>query len=210
MKRLILCVVVICSITAVPVCSIAQQRVGINTTTPGATLDVNGTIKTDSILIPATHYYMYATPKTDTIMLGPAAFQRGGTTSGYIIYDVRGQELHFNGVPSAVIGYCVAPLSLPNGAHIINVTGYVIDNTPAMAVSLGLYATDVTTGTNTQVATAITPGDSPAITTLSLSVPYTVDNTTKTNSIRVILGNDATPLSYLYGVRVIYTVGHVN
>lgn len=209
MKQSILIIVIICSIIAFPLFSMAQQRVGINTTTPTATLDVKGTIKTDSILIPALHYYMYATPKADTIMLGPSAFLRGGTTSGYIIYNVNGAEIHFDGTPSAVIGYCVAPLSLPNGAHITNVTAYLIDDSPA-TVSLGLYETDVTTGANTQIATASTTVMSPAITTLSLLVSYTVDNTTKTNSVKVVLGNDATPLSKLYGVRVIYTVGHVN
>lgn len=209
MKRSILSILIICSIIAFPLCSMPQQRVGINTTTPTATLDVKGTIKTDSILIPALHYYMYATPKADTIILGPAAFLRGGTTSGYIIYNVNGAEIHFDGNPSAVIGYCVAPLSLPGGAHITDVTAYLIDNSPAV-VSLGLYETDVTTGTNTQVANAVTTVMSAAITTLSLSVSYTVDNATKTNAVKVVLGNDATALSKLYGVRVIYTVGHVN
>ena len=209
MTRSLLCVAISCSMAAVTVCTFAQQRVGINTITPTSTLDVVGTIKTDSIIIPSTHYYAYATAKPDTLMLAPAEFLRGGTTSGYIIYNVNGAEIHFDGTPSAVIGYCVAPLSLPNGAHITNVTAYVVDESP-QSITVALYETDVNTGVNSQVGNAATTATSPAIVAVSFAASYTVDNATKTNAIKVVLGNDATALSKLYGVRVIYTVGHVN
>jgi hypothetical protein len=102
---------------------------------------------------------------------------------------------------------------LPDGAVINSITAYVLDNSPTEQIDLRMYSTTFGSTTASLLGIAVTSvsfaSATPTPLTLNLG-PITVNNSTTTYAIRVVLANEAVPLTKLYGVKVDYTINHVD
>jgi hypothetical protein len=99
-----------------------------------------------------------------------------------------------------------APIHLPNGCTIRNVTFYVVDNSTTANLVLSLITTNIITGGSVSFGGAPTSGNSPALQTLSTTFNHTVDNTTTMYSVAAGTTTSWSGASMLVrAVRIEYT-----
>jgi len=137
---------------------LSSGNVGIGLTAPAQKLDVNGNVQ-----VPAANDYLYSTPKTLYYSVPSAAFlpEADGT---YQRAMITGNSYLATGT-ATVVGYMDAPVNLPDGATVLSVTFFVVDNDGTYNLQPGqLWRNDASTATSygnvVQMANVPIPGNS--------------------------------------------------
>ncbi|CAN5336684.1 hypothetical protein BH09BAC5_BH09BAC5_13040 [soil metagenome] len=124
--------------------------------TPTQKLEVSGNVQ-----IPATNNYQYAAAKTHFYSVPAAAFELEGITNVDRAM-ISGNVYVLNG-SAATVAYLNAPVNLPDGATVVSVTFYVVDNDGTYNLQPGqLWRNDASTstsyGNSSTMATIPIPG----------------------------------------------------
>jgi hypothetical protein len=155
----------------------AAGNVGIGNTAPAQKLDVSGNVQ-----VPSTNEFMYSAAKTHYYSVPASAFELEGIT-GVNRTMISGNVYVQNGTATTV-AYLNAPVNLPDGAIVTNVTFYVVDNDGTYNLQQGQFwrndaSTSTSYGNVTNMATIPIPGNAnstliQACTSGAVSVP--IDN----------------------------------
>ncbi len=152
--------------------------------------------------------YTYETPKTHYYSLAGNSFV--GTREGLDLWNASLNLIYGQwSSGSASLPIAVAPLNLPDGATITNVTAYIYDNdgTTTYQPRIHLYTIYMATGSYGIVGTGTLAGNSASTTpqTLSITTNHTVNNQNAYYLKFQSEGNAGSNIR-LYGVRITYTV----
>jgi hypothetical protein len=180
-------------------------NVGIGVATPAEKLVVAG-----SIAIPATGQYKYSTPKTRRHSMSALSFN----TEGSYHRSNLGGGIYIGDGTSGVQGNLYAGVNLPEGAVVIGLDAYVLDNDATAGrdfSNVQLWRQEAAVGTTvgnavSLAATGSTTGASSVIQKLSTSTiaSATIDNSTYTYWVRVGSFQNAPNLT-LFKVVLTYT-----
>ena len=178
-------------------------NVGIGTTTPSAKLDVDngGSIEVDG-------EYTYETPKTHYYSVAGNSFV--GTREGLDLWNASLNLIYGQwSSGSATYPIAVAPVNLPDGATITDVTAYIYDNDGTITYQprIILYTIFMSSGSYGIVGTGTLAGNSASTTpqALSITTNHTVNNQNAYYLKFQSEGNAGSNIR-LYGVRITYTV----
>ncbi len=183
--------------------TVSTDNIGIGTTTPSQKLDVDGggSIEVDG-------EYTYETPKTHFYSVAGNSFV--GTREGLDLWNASLNLIYGQwSSGSGTYPIAVAPVNLPDGAIITNVTAYIYDNdgTTTYQPRIIMYKINMASGSYATVGTAILTGNSTSTTpqTASFSPNHTIDNQGAYYLKFQSEGNAGSNIR-LYGVRITYTV----
>ncbi len=178
-------------------------NVGIGTTTPSAKLDVDngGSIEVDG-------EYTYETPKTHYYSVAGNSFV--GTREGLDLWNASLNLIYGQwSSGSATYPIAVAPVNLPDGATITDVTAYIYDNDGTITYQprITLYTIFMSSGSYGIVGTGTLASNSVSTTpqALSITTNHTVNNQNAYYLKFQSEGNAGSNIR-LYGVRITYTV----
>lgn len=181
----------------------ATGRVGIGTTTPQQTLDVNGSIR--------------VAPTLRWKSVHPSAFQPQyfdsssfGTQGGLQIIDDFGTansgtvgDQDSTGNP----GLYFAPLEVPDGATLVNVCLDARDSHSSRDISVSFGKINLLTGVVTEIATTFTSGSSNAIQhACNGGVSELIDNEHNVYFLRARMSTSGSQIHWLLAARVQYSV----
>jgi len=184
-------------------------NVGIGTTSPGSKLHINGTVKTSGD-------FKYTSERTFYLGVPACAFQKNedfdlnyGANWCNSISGSYGYICDVQNHPSV---YILAPLSLPEGVLIKNVTFYYYDNDPSGELQFGgdLNARSYTNTTDESLATVSMEGSSDSVNIQSIvmdNVGHTVNNGSRQYWLAVSWYVNSTTANddfRFYGARVEY------
>lgn len=185
----------------------AVGNLGIGTTTPSQKLDVDGggSIEVDG-------EYTYETPKTHYYSVAGNSFV--GTREGLDLWNASLNLIYGQwSSGSGTYPIAVAPINLPDGATITNVTAYIYDNDGTITYQprIYLYMINMATGSYGTVGTGTLPGNSASTTpqTLSITTNHTVNNQNAYYLKFQSEGNAGSNIR-LYGVKITYTVSQAD
>ncbi|MBL1232602.1 MAG: hypothetical protein COA31_007780 [Flavobacteriales bacterium] len=187
--------------------TVSTDNIGIGTTTPSQKLDVDGggSIEVDG-------EYTYETPKTHFYSVAGNSFV--GTREGLDLWNASLNLIYGQwSSGSGTYPIAVAPVNLPDGAIITDVTAYIYDNdgTTAYQPRIIMYKINMASGSYATVGTAILTGNSASTTpqTASFSPNHTIDNQGAYYLKFQSEGNAGNNIR-LYGVRITYTVNQAD
>ena len=193
----------------------ANGFVGINTTLPSAPLDVSGAIRirsagsgTNKVLTSsdATGNAAWGTIiRTEVFSVGSAAFQPEVSSNSMIRSSGSGGASYFPSVPGYST-FLVAPVNLPQGATVTQVTVFFKDNSPN-DFNLSFEREELTVGFFTTLASGTTTGASTLWRSLVLtpSGSQVIDNTTGAYEIRAYGNWPNSSDFYIKGAVINYT-----
>ncbi len=161
-------------------------NVGINTTTPTAQMDVNGTLRIRGNGAAAGNVLTSdadgnatwnALTRNEVYSIGSAAFQPEASSYPLIRASGAGGVYFLPAPPSAT--FILAPVTLPQGASVTQITMYFRDNV-AGNLALDFLAEDLTFGSFNILASATTSGASTNWRSIVLTpvAPITINNNT--------------------------------
>ena len=179
-------------------------NVGIGTLTPSEKLDIDGggNIEVDGD-------YTYETPKTHYYSVAGNTFV--GTREGLDRWDASTNLIYGQwSSGSATYPIAVAPINLPHGAVITNVTAYIYDNDGSVTYQprIILYSINMTSGTYGTEGSATLAGNSASATpqALSFSPNTTINNQQRAYYLKFQSEGNAGSNIRLYGISITYTV----
>ncbi len=208
MKKLFICIGIVgCCY------GLSAQNVGIGTTTPTAKLDVSGNVRfqnngeaTGNVLISDALGNANWKPlsRQEIYTVSSAAFQPELSSNTLIRSSGQGGVTYF---PSAANStFIIAPVNLPQGAQVTEVTFYFMDNSP-QDLSLSLAAEDINFGTFTSPFVSATTSGS-AIGWQSIIVtpssPVVIDNTNRSYFVKAYGDWPGNFTLAIKGVRIKY------
>ncbi len=185
-------------------------NVGINTTTPTHTFEVQGnTYSSAGFETSNTQNYSFSTPKTYTMNISPSAFNDLGANSTYYRnLNSAGTNVTTYGGTFTNSAVLLAPVNLPNGATVTKITGYIADTDATYAGAVALLGVNMTTGIISLYA--ITPASTAsAVTPYSFPMSHLVNNAVNAYSVRFETYENNSSL-VLSGVVIEYTVNKVD
>ncbi|MBK9035836.1 MAG: hypothetical protein IPL61_32075 [Myxococcales bacterium] len=159
------------------------NRVGVGTTAPGYPLDVSGTVRAAE--------FRYATPRTHTYFVAGSAFTPSPDLSPWSAQQLKGRLL------SGASQRLHAPVNLPNGATMTDLSCYVMDNEPSADLQAGTRA----------YLTTWQYGGAEVINNLNNVVLGTTgaSTTTQTKSVALALAFNNTAAGYFLNVSYAWT-----
>ncbi len=176
-------------------------NLGIGTISPAAKLHVAGNARIDgTITLPAT---------VRNATLHASMFQPSSNATAFTISPSR-----LSCTTSAAVVRFFAPVTLPDGAVITSVVGFVDDDSPNQDMTFSLVALDLTTGVSATTGAASSSGgtvfgtDPPQQIAIT-GLPLTADNTTTAYAVQVDWTVPSGPTGgslALCGARVTYSV----
>jgi hypothetical protein len=185
-------------------------NVGINTTTPSHTFEVQGnTYSSAGFVTSNTQNYGFSTPKTYTMSVSPIAFHStGGSLTMVRNLSGAGTNVSTYGGTYTNNAVLYAPINLPDGATITKVTGYIADTDASYASQVAVVGVNMTTGI--QSLYAVTPSSSAsAVTPYSYSFSHVVNNSVNAYGVRFETYENNGNL-ILSGIVIEYTVNKVD
>ncbi|GJQ28625.1 MAG: hypothetical protein HBSAPP03_05090 [Phycisphaerae bacterium] len=166
--------------------------VGLNAAT--AKLDVGGTARAQA--------FAYATPMTRTLAVPGAAF-RAADSAHRVVAEVAASGTYIDAAVGS--GELLAPLHLPDGCVLTNVTLYCYDNAASSSLVLRLYARP-----HGQFGTSPLPSPGTInlnnIQTVSVNPGITIDNATTSYYIGVSSGDWQGPTTSVFSATATYTM----
>ena len=175
-------------------------NIGVRNTNPTQALQVGG-----NVMIPAANDYMYATAKTNYYSVPVAAVIRHNDNASYgIIRNFTSgapNYFYFSGGTIGAAAHGTAPVNLPHGAVVTNVSVSAFNSTGTIR-SVELYR--VTVGSATSIATINIPSDG-VLNTYTTTANSTIDNSQFSYALRYV-GDQNTINMRFYQVIITYTV----
>ena len=181
------------------------SSVGVGTNSPGATVDVIGDVQASSgFVTTGTQGYTYSSPKTKQISVPGAAFRT--VNSNYAMSGLGTLVYTYIGTGTAGSpGWYAAPINIPDGATITNVTAYVYDNDPTEDINVRVSRMGNSGSGNVGYNVGSTTNASTAVQPLTGTINVTVDYSTYYYNIYV-QATQANSNLRLYNVVLQYTV----
>ena len=165
----------------------------------------------DGITIPESGDYEFETPRTNYLAVNYTNFNSNDADEYAFVFNTFSQPYKYFRGGSGSFGYASGAISLPDGAIITKITGYVYDNNSVDFLRLRLF--ESTYGaSNITLATIETTGVFANSTVQEIEVSglsVVVNNSTKSYQLRFESSDSSVSDIRLYGAKIEYTTTRV-